>query len=279
MCRWAPSACRLAFAPRSSGRPPSLRDSERSVRLGIGDRLTRLGGGGAAEDQSQLVRGRLLELVVAAVRGGLVGAPALEGGRVADAVALEMVVRDLDHTLEAEGLPRQVLAAVPPRRGTRQALARGIRGAEVGPLGPFAPGVAVERVLAQRLELLGERLPTVPGERRGDADVVQLPAIVEQPEQQRPDMRPLPVLVPPEAGDRAVGGALVLDLEHRALAGLVRPLEPLRDHAVEAGALEPVEPAGGERAVGRGRRQVDRRRRAVQQRLLEARTTLALWRR
>ena len=53
---------------------------------------------------------------------------------------------------------------------------------------------------------------------------------------------PGPVLVPAEAGDGAVGGALVLDLDHRPLAGLVRAIEPLGDDAVEAGALEPVEP-------------------------------------
>ena len=48
----------------------------------------------------------------------------------------------------------------------------------------------------------------------------------------------LPVLVPAEAGDDAVGGARVLDLDHRALAGLIRPVDRLGDHAVEPGALE-----------------------------------------
>ena len=72
---------------------------------------------------------------------------------------------------------------------------------------------------------------------------------------------PGPVLVPAEAGDDAVGRALVLDLEHRPLARLVRRVEPLGDDAVETGALEPVEPVRGGRPVARRRRQVDRRRR------------------
>ena len=40
-----------------------------------------------------------------------------------------------------------------------------------------------------------------------------------------------------------VGGALVLDLEHRACVRLVRRTQRLRDHPVEAGALELLEPA------------------------------------
>ena len=48
-----------------------------------------------------------------------------------------------------------------------------------------------------------------------------VPSSSKRPEQQRPDVRPGPVLVPPEPGHHAVGGALVLDLEHRPLARLV----------------------------------------------------------
>ena len=86
---------------------------------------------------------------------------------------------------------------------------------------------------------------------------------------------PGPVLVPPEPGDDAVGGALVLDLEHRPLARQVRAVQPLGDDAVQAGALEPVEPVRGEGAVpGRGR-QVDGRLGARED-LLQPRPALAL---
>ena len=68
-----------------------------------------------------------------------------------------------------------------------------------------------------------------------------------------PTCVPGPVLVPAEPGHDAVGRALVLDLEHRPLARLVRRVEALGDDAVEPGALEPVEPVGGGRPVA-GRR-------------------------
>ena len=90
--------------------------------------------------------------------------------------------------------------------------------------------------------------------------MVERAFVVEQAEQQRTDVRTGPVLVPAEPRHHAVGRALVLDLEHRALAGLVRGVEPLGHDAVETGTLEVVEPVGRERAVaGRGG-EVDRRR-------------------
>jgi hypothetical protein len=83
--------------------------------------------------------------------------------------------------------------------------------------------------------------------------VVERPALVEQPEQQRPDMRPRPVLVPAEAGDDAIRRPTVLDLDNRPLAGEVGAVEPFGDDAVEPGAFEPLEPIGSGRAIGRGR--------------------------
>src|SRR4051794_40657177 len=69
--------------------------------------------GSRAEDLLELERRGLLELVVPAVGRLLVEAPALEGRRVADPVALEMVVGNLCDALESQRLPRQVLASVP----------------------------------------------------------------------------------------------------------------------------------------------------------------------
>ena len=65
--------------------------------------------------------------------------------------------------------------------------------------------------------------------------------LVVQPEQQRADQS-LPALVPAEAGDHAIRRARVLHLDHRALAGLIGAVRGLRDHAIEARALERVEP-------------------------------------
>ena len=66
------------------------------------------------------------------------------------------------------------------------------------------------------------------------------------------------------AGDHAVRRADVLDLRHHALVGLVGEVGALGDQAVQAGALEALEPAARERLVLRDRRDVDRRRGAGQ---------------
>src|SRR4029079_10705234 len=81
------------------------------------------GGGRAsagAEDARELVRRGGLQLVVAAVRGRLVRAPAADRRPVTEPVALEVVVGDLDDALRAERLPREVLAPVPAARRAGQ---------------------------------------------------------------------------------------------------------------------------------------------------------------
>ena len=130
------------------------------------------------------------------------------------------------------------------------------------------------RVLAQRLELFDQLLALLHRERRGHADVMQPSLVVEQSEQQRADDVGF-LLVPAKTGDHAVGGARVLDLEHRALAGLIRRVLRLRDHAVEARALEALQPLGRDLAIAGHRRQIDRRR-DLRQQLLERRAPFAL---
>src|SRR6478735_11285657 len=135
--------------------------------------------------------------------------------------------------------------------------------------------MSLEGTLAERRELRHQRLALVPSERARDPDVVEVALSVEQPQEETADVSAGTVLVPPEARDDAVGGALVLDLEHRPLARQVRALEPFRDDAVEARALEAVEPVRRQRAIpGRGR-EVDRRL-GVRERDLEPRASLAL---
>ena len=73
--------------------------------------------------------------------------------------------------------------------------------------------------------------------------------------------------MPAETGHDAVGGALVLELEHRPLARLVGRVEALGDDAVEARPFEPVEPVHRLGPIERGRGQVDRRRGCGQDRL------------
>ena len=94
----------------------------------------------------------------------------------------------------------------------------------------------------QRLQL-GEQLlaPVGQRERADHPDRGERPVVGVQAEQQRPD-RVRPALVQPVAGDDAVRGALVLDLEHHPLVRLVGAVERLGDHPVEPGAFELVEP-------------------------------------
>src|SRR6185369_4182007 len=103
-----------------------------------------------------------------ALGGRLVGAPAQEGRGMAKAVALKVIVFHLAYTLDAQRLPRQVLARAPAALAAGHALRPAL-----GRLGPFAPRMSFECALAKRLELPGELPARGHGERRGYADVVQ----------------------------------------------------------------------------------------------------------
>ena len=73
-----------------------------------------------------------------------------------------------------------------------------------------------------------------------------------------------------------IGRSLMLDFEHRTLAGLVRRIELLGDDPIEAGALEAVEPLSRERAVARRRGQVNRWS-GIRQHGFQPDAPLALW--
>jgi hypothetical protein len=94
--------------------------------------------------------------------------------------------------------------------------------------------------------------------------VVQRAGVVVETEQQGAH-GVFAVLVPAKAGDDAVGAAHVLDLEHRALARLIRRRLELRDDTVETGAFELRQPTFSLGAVARDGREVQRRSRAAQQ--------------
>ena len=210
---------------------------------------------GRAEDLLELVRRRDLELIVAAVRRRLVGPPALEDGGVAEAVALHVVVLHLAHALDAQRLPRQILAGAPaalaagharhlaavgrrPTRATDDPRARRSR----------SGASSVDELLARRHR-----------ERRGHADVLQRALVVVQPEQQRADQLVLPALCQrkPATTQSAVRACLTLIIAR--LPGWYVPSSGL--------AITPSRPAPSKRAshsaasaaIARHRRQVDRR--------------------
>src|SRR5215211_1684041 len=102
------SMCRRQSGPRRSRAIPTMR--------------LRLSGRVRPENLLELVRGRDLELIVAAVGRRLVGTPPLKDRGVAKAVALHVVVLHFAHALDSQRLPRQILARAPaalPTRHTR----------------------------------------------------------------------------------------------------------------------------------------------------------------
>src|SRR5688572_3151091 len=104
---------------------------------------------------------------------------------------------------------------------------------------------------------------------------MELARVVVQAKQERADVLVFAVLVPAEACHDTVRRTRVLHLDHRALAWLVDSAFGLRDHAVEAGALEASQPVLGDGTVARHRREMNRRT-ALRQRLLEQRAAFRL---
>ena len=172
-----------------------------------------------------------------------------------EAIALHVVVLHFADSLGAQRLPREILACAPTTLPTGHALAHRFRA------GPFAPRMIVQGVLAQRLELLHQLATLGHRERGRDADVLQVSAIIIEPEQQRAD-RVTPALVPTKSGYDAIRGARVLHFDHGALPGEIRAGGGLGDDAIEPGAFEAVEPIDGGRPIASHRRQMNRRRNA-----------------
>ena len=132
-----------------------------------------------------------LQLVVAAVRGRLVRPPAAERRPVAEPVALEVVVGDLDDPLRPQRLPRQVLAPVPAARRARAAAARTRRRRPADAHSAHSPhGWPSSAPSRSGASSSDERRALVPRERADvTPDVVEVALVVEQAEQQAPDVR------------------------------------------------------------------------------------------
>src|SRR5688572_21763821 len=133
-------------------------------------------GRGAEEVREQRGR-RLLELIVAAVGGRSVRAPAHEGGGVAESVVLEVVEGDLADELGPHRLPGEILAAVPARLRAGQAPALLDRGS----LGdrPVPPRMILDAG-SIGFEKLHQLRTTGHGERRGHTDRLEEAGIVEE---------------------------------------------------------------------------------------------------
>ena len=174
---------------------------------------------------------------------------------MAEAGPLHMVVAHLGDELGAQRLPRQILPLAPTALRSRPALS----GFGLVDERPFTPRMPFERVDSIRRQKLDQLAALDVGEAGRDADMLQGAGVVMETEEQRADRDALVPLVPAESGDDAIAFARVLHLQHDALVGLVDAGLRLRHHTVEAGTLESPEPVGGDDAVARRWRQMDRR--------------------
>src|SRR5580765_4642619 len=134
--------CRPSSAPRRRRSIP-MRTSPTS---GLGSAIP----AARAEHLLELVRGRDLELVVAAVDRPLIGTPSLEDGRVTESRALHVIVFHFAHPFDAKRLPRQIFPRAPAALAARHARRLPID------LGPLPPWMVVESPFAQRRQLRRE---------------------------------------------------------------------------------------------------------------------------
>src|SRR5215211_7576972 len=201
----------------------------RVVRHGL---IGRRGGPAAGEEalERRVARApRRAELAPGALLRVLVVAEAEKARPVAKAVALHLVVAHFGDKLRLH------------RRLLELACAPAVRFRE-------AP---VRFCVDERENALGDLL-VAGGGYRGGADVVEPAVVAVETEQERRD--PVRLRLPAQANDDGVRRLVRLHL-HDCLAGAgpVRLVDPLGNHAVEAGGLECVEPflgAGGVAGAG-----------------------------
>jgi len=122
-----------------------------------------------------------------------------------------------------------------------------------------------QRVFAVGCEELEQFAAHWGGEACANANVLENLRVVVKAEEKRTDRLACCLFVPAEASDDAVAVALMLDLEHDALVGLICEVEGLGNDPVKTGALEAFEPVRGEAAIGGCGCDVDRRLRGFQE--------------
>src|SRR5579871_2733838 len=209
----------------------------------------------SGENRLQLMRRHDLQLRVGAIGRLLVRAPSAKVRHVAEAGTLHVLVGDFGNQFGTDRLPREVLALAPTALPAGQPMHS--FGLTIS--GPLFPRVAVEGVLAVWHEKLRQFAALLLCKAGADADVLQATGIVKESEQQRADFGLRPLLIPAESRHHAVAIALMLDLEHDALVGLVGDRERLGHDAIEPRAFEAVEPVLRHGRILGGRRDVDRR--------------------
>src|ERR1017187_6939784 len=100
----------------------------------------------AGKNLHQLLRRHYFQLRVRAVLRTLVRAPSPELRHVPEAPALHMLIRNLQHQLRPQRLPRQILPGAPATLPAGHALRLALAAR------PSGPRMSLQRVLAMRLE-------------------------------------------------------------------------------------------------------------------------------
>ena len=190
-------------------------------------------------------------------------APAAEVGHVAEAAALHVFVGDLNDEFGAQRFPLEVLAPAPTALSPGHAVFCGGRFFRSLPV---FPGVVAESVFAIRREEGEEIAAHGCGEAGADTDVLKDLCVVVEAQEKGTDLFASGIFVPAESGDDAIAVALVFDLEHYALVGLVGEIYGLGYYAIESSAFETVEPVDGGTTVSCRRRDVDWRLGGFEQR-------------
>src|SRR5207237_5726433 len=99
--------------------------------------------------------------------------PPQESRRVAEAIALQVIVRHLADALDSQRFPGEILATVPARGGAGHALI-------ARPLRPLPPGTRIRRPFAQRRALADQTIALRRGARGSDAHVMELAPVALQ---------------------------------------------------------------------------------------------------
>ena len=169
------------------------------------------------------------ELVDGAFPRPLVFAPSAELSSVTEASCLHVIVCDLKHKLGTQRFPRHILALTPSALPTGAAMRIGF-----GRLTfcPGAPWMLVECINAIRLEKIHELFSFQVCKARAHTDVLEVVAVLKT-ENERSNRVFLAAFVPAKSGDDTIAIALVPDLQHSSLVGLVRPGLRFCDDAVE----------------------------------------------
>ena len=173
------------------------------------------------------------QLVETALTRGLVRTPAQQGRAVPEPAGRHLVVAHLDDEFRPERLPFASALGAPAARTSW------------GP--PGKPGR-----LDKLFETAGQIRPVASRQGCGEADMIQPPLVVIEPEEKRSDQRA--VLAVTEPADNAIGGVLEFVFLHSvATAAEIRQVGALGDDAVDIGT-EPLQPLQRRAAIGGARR-------------------------